>query len=139
MKSYKDIFAILVSAIIFGVAQYNLTNYTNTLAQDLAALNEWKNWLIVIAYSLYFISGFISAILSKQNPLVVSALTGLVCAVLAIVFFGVGGDLIGLILMLTLGSFTGMLGGLVVLMLNKLKSSNKALKQQREKASRPLA
>ncbi len=113
MELIKKIITIVFSVIVFMVLHYSLTLGSNYLAVNSNDFLSWQYWLIFLAYALYFISGVIASILSKEKFVIVGMLAGLVSAISAVVVFGIGGEMTGVMLTLLWGSVFGGIGGLL--------------------------
>ena len=111
MAAYNKFRAIAYAVIAFVVLHYSLTLGANYLVGNSSNYAIWQPWLIFVAYVLYLVSGLIAGIVSKEQRIVVGVVAGLASALMAIFVFGVGGELIGVILTILWGFVLGGLGG----------------------------
>ena len=110
MAIYYKFRAIAYAVVVFVVLFYALTLGANYLAGKLSNFVIWQPWLIFSAYILYLLSGLIAGIISKEQRIVVGVVAGLVSALMAILVFGVGRELMGVLFTLFWGLVLGGLG-----------------------------
>ena len=110
MAIYYKFRAIAYAVVVFVVLFYALTLGANYLAGKLSNFVIWQPWLIFSANILYLLSGLIAGIISKEQRIVVGVVAGLVSALMAILVFGVGRELMGVLFTLFWGLVLGGLG-----------------------------
>ena len=125
MRAFNNIQSIALAVVIFMLLHFSLTvgvNYfsTNNPESFMVSLQ----WLILLAYLLYVLSGFIAATLSKKQHLIVGLAAGLISS-LSAVLLGVGsGETYGVLITITFGLIFGTIGGGLSLLLFKLRAKN---------------
>ncbi len=111
MAVYNKFRAIAYAVVVFVTLHHSLMLGANYLAGNSSNFASWQPWLILVAYVLYLLSGLVAGIASKEQRIVVGVFAGLVSALMAVLIFGVGGELTGVILTLFWGLMLGGIGG----------------------------
>ena len=125
MRAFNNIQSIALAVIVFMLLHFSLTVGMNFFSnKNPENFMVWLPWLILVAYLLYILSGFIAAELSKKHHLVVGLTTGLVSSLSAILL-GVGsGEVYGRLITITFGLILGAIGGGLSLLLFKSRAKN---------------
>ena len=125
MRAFNNIQSIALAVIVFMLLHFSLTvgmNYFSSKNPE--NFMVWLPWLILVAYLLYILSGFIAAELSKKHQLTIGLIAGLASS-LSAVLLGVGsGEEYGKLITITLGLILGSVGGGLSLLLFKLRVKN---------------
>jgi hypothetical protein len=123
MRTPNKLQAILIAVSLFLCLHYLLTLGGNYLANNSNNFPILLPWLNLMAYLLYFLSGIIAGLLTKQNFIFVGLVTGVISALSAVLIFGVGGDTFGVFATISAGLVLGGIGG-GLLFLYKRKLAN---------------
>ena len=68
-------------------------------------------WINGLVYALYFISGFVSSVLSKAGFLVPGSVAGFISGLVAVIIFDVGVGMSGAAITVFPGALLGLIGG----------------------------
>ena len=125
MRAFNNIQSVALAVIVFMLLHFSLTVGMNYFSnKNPESFMVWLNWLILVAYLLYVLSGFIAAALLKKHHLVVGLTAGLISSLSAILI-GVGsGEEYGQLITITFGLILGTIGGGLSLLLFKLRAKN---------------
>lgn len=118
---------MLFSALFFGVSY--LTSYLLKHSQDFMNVLPWINGLV---YALYFISGFVASIISRDGFLVTGSVAGFVSGLVAVIIFDVGVGISGAAITVFSGALLGLIGGGLFSLLMRLWGDPFNKKQQAE-------
>lgn len=111
MKTLNKPQAIFIAVVLFMSFHYSLALGSNYLANNSANFLTFLPWLNLAAYILYILSGFIAGILSNKKFIIVGLAAGSISAASAVLIFGVGGEVFGVLVTLTFGLVLGGVGG----------------------------
>ena len=103
--------AVAFAVIAFLGLFYSLMYGSNFLANNSDNFLAWQPWLVLAAYALYMLSGAVASALSKERVVVSGVVAGFVSALSAVVLFGVGGGMVGVVLTVVCSVLLGGLGG----------------------------
>ncbi len=124
MRAFNNIQSIAFATILFMLLHFSLTIGMNYFSnKNPESFIVWWQWLNLVAYLLYILSGFIAATLSKKHHIIVGLITGLVSSLSAILL-GVGGSLYGVLITIAFGLILGSIGGGLSLLLFKSRVKN---------------
>ena len=125
MRALNNIQSIALAVIVFMLLHFSLTVGMNYFSnKNPENFMVWLQWLNLVAYLLYVLSGFIAGALSRKKQIIVGLVAGLVSALAAILFGVGGGSLYGALLTLTPGLVLGSVGGSLSLLLFKSRVKN---------------
>jgi len=103
-------YAIAIS--LFVILHLALTALTDSVATTAAGIRAWMPFLNAAAYILYAVAGFVAGALTNRHHALNGLVTGLFCAVVAVLLFGVGpGPYLGTAILLLNGAIIGGVGG----------------------------
>ncbi|MDQ2077940.1 hypothetical protein [Marinimicrobium sp. ABcell2] len=122
MKSFSNIQAISVSVVLFITLHFLLTLVSNYLSKNSSSFLTLLPWLNLLAYLLYLLTGFISSLLAKSRLIITGLAAGLLSAFIAVLAFGVGGDIFWGLLTLAFGFILGGIGGGISMLLKMITS-----------------
>ena len=93
-QSTRLVVAQGVAVLLFGIAHFVLTVMANRLVQSSPSQLPLELFNVV-AYALYAAAGCVAALIGGVRPIVYGAVAGVLCAIVAIVAFGVSRDALG--------------------------------------------
>lgn len=124
MRAFNNIQSIALAVILFMLLHFSLTVGMNYFSnKNPENFIVWWQWLNLVAYLLYILSGFIAGTLSKKHHVLVGLAAGLISSLSAILL-GVGGSLYGVLLTISFGLILGSIGGGLSLLLFKSRVKN---------------
>ena len=125
MRAFNNIQSVAIAVIVFMLLHLSLTVGTNYFSnKNPENFMNWWQWLNLVAYLLYVLSGFIAATLSKKHYILVGLSAGLVSSLSAILLGVGGGDAYGALITITFGLILGVIGGGISLLLFKSQAKN---------------
>ena len=108
MTKHRILLGVIVSVILFVVAQVGLGIYIDRVAEA-----KDVSWTIGATYFSYVVAGYVAGVIATDKHFLLGMLVGINCALLDILLFATAGTGQASMILLILGIIFGGLGGLL--------------------------